>query len=166
MPHKDPAKRKEYNKLYLRKYSKTDRGKEVNRRAQQKYMDSPKGLAKREKQHGSEHLEKKKWYSSTPRGKELAFKHHMKSRYSMSVDDYNDLFEKQGGVCAICGEGRLDRRLYVDHDHKCCIGDKSCGKCVRGLLCEKCNWLLGYGRDSILILEKAICYIKDWDESK
>lgn len=33
---------------------------------------------------------------------------------------------------------------YVDHDHKCCSGDKSCGKCVRGILCPGCNTGMHY----------------------
>ena len=33
----------------------------------------------------------------------------------------------------------------VDHDHACCPeGGRSCGKCIRGLLCMECNKYLGF----------------------
>lgn len=31
----------------------------------------------------------------------------------------------------------------VDHDHACCSGDRSCGQCIRGMLCGSCNMGLG-----------------------
>lgn len=58
-------------------------------------------------------------------------------KYGITEDEYQSLFNKQGGVCAICG-GVPDTRwkmLAVDHDHQT-------GK-VRGLLCMVCNTMLG-----------------------
>src|ERR1700757_2464970 len=73
-------------------------------------------------------------------------------RYGLTIDEYNGLYELQGGRCALCriATGRT-RRLSVDHDHK--TGD------VRGLLCRPCNTLLGRVRDSIAFFRRCIDYL-------
>ena len=74
-------------------------------------------------------------------------------RYGISTQDYNRMFEKQKGRCAICGGHQVDfsRALAVDHDHKTSK--------VRGLLCINCNNGLGFFKDSRGILIKAIQYL-------
>ena len=79
-------------------------------------------------------------------------------RYNMTIDDYLRLLDSQGGVCAICG-GTESKRLSVDHDHACCEGAASCGKCVRGLLCSHCNRTLGMVKDDIDTLRRMIRYL-------
>lgn len=59
------------------------------------------------------------------------------SRYNLSPQEYRDLAARQGYACAICRKGNI--QLFVDHDHSCCSGGYTCGKCVRGLLCSRCN---------------------------
>ena len=49
----------------------------------------------------------------------------------VSDELYMELLERQGGVCALCGNPPKTRRLSVDHNHRT-------GK-VRGLLCFRCN---------------------------
>lgn len=74
----------------------------------------------------------------------------LKSVYNVTEDAYNWLAWSQNYVCFMCDE--LDSRitkdglpynLSVDHDHRCCSENRSCGKCVRHLLCMKCNTLVG-----------------------
>jgi hypothetical protein len=62
--------------------------------------------------------------------------------YKLTPEKFEKMKEDQEGKCA-CGrvlKGRTD--IHVDHDHSCCFR-KSCGKCVRGLLCQRCNTVLG-----------------------
>lgn len=81
--------------------------------------------------------------------------------YRITRTEYYNLLDKQAGGCAICGKQcKSGRRLAVDHDHNCCPGKRSCGKCIRGLLCGVCNPGLGYFQDDIDLLEKAINYMR------
>lgn len=75
---------------------------------------------------------------------------HIKSKFGISMADYEALLESQGGGCAVCGtpypghSGGTGRGgFHVDHDHDCCPGKRACGKCVRGLLCGPCNTGMG-----------------------
>lgn len=61
-------------------------------------------------------------------------------KYKLSPEDFLILLKKQDGRCAICRESPSgNNSLRVDHDHNCCPGKLTCGKCVRGLLCINCN---------------------------
>jgi hypothetical protein len=87
--------------------------------------------------------------------------HHNIKRYGLTIDDYVNLEKSQNGVCKICGEPeKHKKRLSIDHDHSCCFGPKSCGKCIRGLLCSNCNTVLGQVKDNKEILQKMINYLK------
>lgn len=45
-----------------------------------------------------------------------------------------------GACCVICSS---TENLALDHDHSCCDGNFSCGDCLRGVVCQSCNSLLG-----------------------
>lgn len=82
-------------------------------------------------------------------------------RFGLTVEDYIDLEKSQNGLCKICNQPETHRRrLSVDHDHSCCPGANSCGKCIRGLLCFRCNAVLGQLRDNRDILASMIKYLK------
>lgn len=72
----------------------------------------------------------------------------LQSNFNITLEDYNKLLSEQNGVCAICSqECPSGNSLAVDHDRRCCAGKTSCGKCIRGLLCTKCNPALGFLND-------------------
>lgn len=78
-----------------------------------------------------------------------------KSATGVDSIDFNNLLNLQEDKCGICGKSTKDnkRRLSIDHCHK--------SKIVRGLLCTRCNFGLGYFQDNEELLSKAIEYLKD-----
>lgn len=78
---------------------------------------------------------------------------HREVRYGVTLEMYNDLLEKQNGRCAICcrKESKIQAgrilTLSVDHNHR--TGQ------IRGLLCDRCNHLLGFfeGVDPSSVIE-------------
>lgn len=82
-------------------------------------------------------------------------KSHLKRAYGLTLEQYQEMFDKQNGECAICGvshEKAHHKQLMVDHCHKT-------GK-VRQLLCDLCNTALGKFKDSPELLEKAAEYLR------
>ena len=81
----------------------------------------------------------------------------LRRKYGISLEDYQCMVNEQGDCCAICGtvekgEARGHKRYWsVDHDHNT--------GAVRGLLCQKCNTLIGLAGDDIAILKRAIEYL-------
>lgn len=73
----------------------------------------------------------------------------LRHKFNMTVSHYEQMLADQNGVCAICKQPETVRKredvcaLSVDHDHSCCPGPRSCGKCVRQLLCTLCNHAVG-----------------------
>lgn len=84
----------------------------------------------------------------------------LRKKYGIGLQDYNAMYENQGGLCAICRcqETRVDHRtettsrMAVDHDHKT-------GR-LRDLLCHACNTALGGFKDDPDLLRKAVDYLE------
>ncbi len=82
-------------------------------------------------------------------------------RHGLTEDEWRRMMVDQDMSCAICRSRFSDLRLIAtDHDHKCCASSRSCGQCVRGLLCHTCNSLLGFAKDSTATLRHAITYLE------
>jgi len=84
-------------------------------------------------------------------------KKRLKSFYHLTLEQYDALLVSQNSVCAICQKSTGMRYLAVDHDHTCCPTLKTCGKCIRGLLCQKCNGFLGRIQDDPT---RLVAYLK------
>lgn len=81
-------------------------------------------------------------------------------KYGLEQEDFDRIFQKQGGRCGCCGVSLDDgwtrqhkpNKLVIDHDHKTGL--------VRGLLCTMCNKGLGLLGDNLEGLQKAVDYLK------
>ena len=78
---------------------------------------------------------------------------HLKYYFGLDAGEDERLFEAQGRVCAICGRGEsVIKRWVIDHCHDSGV--------VRGVLCYRCNHLLGCATDDPAILQNAIEYLR------
>lgn len=85
--------------------------------------------------------------------------------YSLSLEEIGSLFSVENYRCSnsSCPE---TANLHLDHDHSCCPPTKgrkrlvSCGRCIRGWLCRRCNSILGFSGDSPEILEGLIEHLE------
>lgn len=76
--------------------------------------------------------------------------HGIKVTYGISRAEWEQMRDNQESRCALCGDLTLDLDLLIDHDHTCCpvkrersVLRAGCRRCIRGLLCDSCNRLLG-----------------------
>ncbi len=118
---------KEKMNAYSREYSKTETFKEIQNR-----------------------------YKATEKHKETRWRYWLKLSYNITPEQFNQMMELQGGVCAICRKScRTHARLSIDHNH-------TTGQ-VRGLLCRDCNSAIGLLKDSPDLIEKAKQYLLTQD---
>lgn len=101
--------------------------------------------------------QKKIWRASEA-GKAHKRQQILKS-YGLTDDQFTEMLALQDFSCAICLE-EFTTTPVVDHDHTCCEGRASCGKCVRALLCSGCNKGLGSFHDDPTILRWAADYVE------
>ena len=79
------------------------------------------------------------------------------SRHKITKEHYEMLMSKYNGKCWICKESSA---VAIDHDHNCCNDTRSsCGKCVRGVLCNNCNTAIGLFKDNKSYIVAALEYL-------
>lgn len=111
--------------------------------------------------HEKYSLKVKEYYQNNPD----KWRKHLLKRYGITIEHYDALLSEQGHACAICKKSRseFNRNFAVDHNHVCCPGTNSCGKCVRGLLCTNCNQGIGSFRDSSMLMHTGAAYLDKWN---
>lgn len=78
---------------------------------------------------------------------------NLRKNYGITIEQYDEMFKAQSGVCAVClGMNLSGRRLAVDHNH-------ATGK-IRQLLCSRCNSSIGLAKENAQILYKLAEYLE------
>lgn len=135
--------------VYSRKRRRKPDVKAYNKQQQKKRRQVPEVREQRNRY--------KREYCQRPYVKLSKKNQKLKQNYGITLEQYNQMFAEQKGLCAICGEKETTknqyklRQLSVDHNH--ITGQ------VRSLLCSNCNLLLGCAKDNKEILLKAILYL-------
>lgn len=86
-------------------------------------------------------------------------------KYGITSRDYAGLISAQAHLCDSCSSS-ITAAGFVDHNHRCCPSEVSCGQCIRGILCLGCNTALGAFADSLPNLLESKNYLRqgvvDW----
>jgi Autographiviridae endonuclease VII len=82
---------------------------------------------------------------------------HLRRKYGLERADFDRMLAEQRNCCRICGrepngKTRQSSTLHVDHDH-------ATGR-VRGLLCGKCNTMVGLAGEDPAVLLAAVKYLR------
>lgn len=82
-------------------------------------------------------------------------RYQLKAKYGLTVEQRAAIFSAQGSCCAICKATEpLGRHgWHIDHCHET--------KKVRGILCQRCNLMLGHAKDNAKVLSAAVAYLNN-----
>lgn len=104
-----------------------------------------------------EHLlhNSKLWSRQNKNPRRLTPNERLIKKYNITIEEKAKLLQAQDGVCSICRSAFPSEQMnkaVVDHCH-------TQGH-IRGILCRRCNCLLGFAQDNPEILQSAINYLK------
>jgi len=154
-PERAKAMQDRADKRYREKFS-PEEWKRKGQESRRKYNASPEGMAARQK-----------WRTDN---KERLLTIWCKGRcknHGITIERYEELLRAQHGVCAICHQPEQRRgarsgtwSLSIDHNHNCCPGRFGCARCVRGLLCAKCNQAIALLSEDSRLFQSAVDYLR------
>lgn len=111
------------------------------------------------KKHKAKICAREKLRRLSPEWKKRWIDHKLRKKYGITLVQKEQMVLMQNHCCAICGNKLINIQSFcVDHNH-------ATGK-ARGLLCSNCNWILGLCKENVFILEKAILYLKKWNNGQ
>ena len=108
---------------------------------------------------------RKAWNNWCKKNKDRVQDINRLSKYKLTKEQYQVMLDIQENKCSICRKeflytSKFDRP-HVDHNHLCCSDScKSCGKCIRGLLCADCNKFLGKIKDNPEVSDRMSDYLR------
>lgn len=148
MPFKNKRKYRKYQKEYRNK------NKDKQRIYMKKYYKE-KILPHIEERNKRARIRAREWAIKHPiKYKRNKRKSNLKIKYGLTVEQYRNLLNIQKDRCAICNN-RFKKQVCVDHNHKT--------NKIRGLLCHKCNLILGYveskRQDTTLLIDSFKKYL-------
>ena len=107
------------------------------------YTPNRTWTAERREQH-------KLWINRDPEKRAAHTEARRAKNFGLTLDELRGVLAR-GCYAPGCKEGKNGiGTLHIDHDHFCCPGRKSCGKCVRGALCKTHNVALGFIEQHLL----------------
>ena len=131
---------------YYRQYYHAHRD-ELLSSKRQHYTDNLEEEREKARQYRADHHEKYSQYNHRA---------GLKRKYDLIPEEYATMLASQNGVCAVCGQANIEgRKLGVDHNHQT--------NKIRGLLCNKCNQVLGLVDEDRDILGALSSYLRDYE---
>lgn len=101
----------------------------------------------------------RRWERDSERLREYHREYNRRYRFQLEPGGFEELLELADYKCQMCGRDVTGRTARIDHDHACCDSQRTCGECVRGILCNGCNSILGILENSHAWRVRAESYL-------
>jgi hypothetical protein len=100
---------------------------------------------------------------TTARDPRAQWANKMWYKYRLTVEALAYMWLRQDRKCASCARPLTEPIARVDHDHNCCPGEKTCGRCVRDIICDECNVAAGRMHDESRRAYGLARYLERWE---
>jgi hypothetical protein len=144
----NPEDEREYQRRYYERHKD-----EINAKSRAKYASDPEMRA------ATRRRARERAQRDPEAVSEYGKRWQRRVRYGVDDATWQQMLADQEGACAVCRAPFGNETPRIDHDHACCPGRGSCGRCVRALLCDRCNLGIGRFGDDAALMRAAADYI-------